>query len=972
MRIDRIEIENFGGLKDLSLDLAKGFQTIYGNNEDGKSTIMAFIKMMFYSKVTNSRDLDKNPRLKYRPWDNSPMGGAIEFTKENTKYRVVKIFGQTPMGDQITLTNLLTGESLSFKEQEVGQFLFGLSLSDFERCGYISQSGAFLGSGEQLGQRLLENTISSGEETASQAKVLNHLENAIQDMKSKRGDKGILAETGERLNLLKEERHNLEEEERNQQSILADYRYYRALDEEFKAFKEYEEMKLASRRLSKVQALLEDAGGYEEKKKEIGKLGLTIQEGVELSHSLGELERETESQRQSFLRLVEVSEGVDKEDFQPVTEEEYEEFRKLSEQSVKWNSLVYQMRESLIPDFSDWYDTTKAAMECEEQIYRLSEKKEQLEPGFREYREALSRLEEAEQRIPNLSEGIESKKQNWLEKIALWREKEKMVKERVEMLEFNIHQASDINSGRGIPSLMAVGAIIGGVCFIAGLFVSPLFFIGTALGLILLGSSILQNNKNQEGQQESKNKEELEAAKQSLADLVKANKDLKQEYEREIVILEAARKRMEDEIRQARGSVADLEEGGSLYPETEGKLAELQTVQKELKFQSDLRKKNLNKYEDNRLFDEILGDLFDKTPSQLSEILQESVENLSEYERKLSLCLINKKCRDEKEYEKKYFDFASEKKNREAAEAAKKDLKESENELIAMAKPYTGSESYERAVDFTKYISQSAAFLTAAKKDLDSLAKSLELEGSYPEAALKLSASLEAAAARPVSRHFDYILELSEEEFNERFTKLKENNYQEILLDLTRKIKTPERDMATVEREIALTGQELEEKQEYYDALLLAHQIMEEAAEELRQNFAPELNKRTEEIFESLTSGKYNKVIVTKDFDMKVQSGIHLREWKYLSSGTVDQAYLSLRLAISELITENNDFMPVLLDDVLAQYDDGRLDNALHFFKTYSEEKEKNYQVILFTCHQTTCDRAKLLGIPVFSINREV
>lgn len=970
MKIDKIEIESFGGLKDLSLDLTKGFQVVYGNNEDGKSTIMAFIKMMFYSKITNSRDLDKNPRLKYRPWDNSPMGGAVEFTKAGEKYRIVKVFGGTPMGDQITLINLMTGESHSFKEQEVGQFLFGLSLSDFERCGYISQSGAFLGAGEQLGQRLLENTISSGEENASQGKVFAHLDSAIQDMRSKRGDKGILVEAGERLQLLKEECRGLEEEQRNQESILAEYRRYAVLNEEYQAFKEYEEMRTASRRLSKVQALAEEAGSYETRKKELEKLGLSIVEAGELSNALIEAERNAQSQKQSYERLLKVSEGEKQEDSQTVTEEEYKAFQGLSEQSKRWSSLVDQMREGLIPDFSDWYDTTKAAVECEEQICGLGGEKKRLEPGFRGYQEALSRLQEAQQKIPGLKEGIESKKQNWLDKIGVWREKEQMVKERIEVLEMNVCQNSEMDFGNEIFIPMCVGAILAVICLIAGLAFSPLFHMGTALGLFLFAASALQFWKNKNRKKDDGDERELETAKQSLADLVAANEELKLEYEREIVILEAALERMEEAVRQAQEDVDALKDASSSYQEIERKLSDLHVVQEQLKFQSALRKKNLDKYKANPALSGLLGDFFDKNPGQIGEVLQDCLEKQEEYERKLSLCLINKKCRDEKEYEQKYHDFASERRNREAIHAAKMGLEEAERAFIALAKPYTGSDTYEKAAAFTEELTGLVKVLMEQKKDLEVLAKSLELEGDYTESALRAASDLEAAAARPVSKYFESISQLSEYEFNERFNQLKENNYQELLLELTRRLKTPERDIATVEREIALTGQELEEKQEYYDALVLARQTMEEAAEELRQNFAPELNRRTEEIFGDLTSGKYDKVIVTKDFDMKIRSGIHLREWKYLSSGTVDQAYLSLRLAISEQITENNDFMPVFLDDVLAQYDDKRLDNALEFFKRYCSKSEKDCQIILFTCHRNICDRAKGLETPVFSITR--
>ena len=63
-------------------------------------------------------------------------------------------------------------------------------------------------------------------------------------------------------------------------------------------------------------------------------------------------------------------------------------------------------------------------------------------------------------------------------------------------------------------------------------------------------------------------------------------------------------------------------------------------------------------------------------------------------------------------------------------------------------------------------------------------------------------------------------------------------------------------------------------------------------------------------------------------------------------SGTTDQAYLSLRLAMTELITDNGERLPLMLDDVLLQYDAERAENALEYLKKYAQ----NAQILFFTC----------------------
>ena len=83
MKINKIYISAFGGLKDFTLDLSDGLNVIYGNNEDGKSTVLAFIKAMFYGTGRNTKSLAESVRQKYTPWDNSQMAGRIFFEHNN-------------------------------------------------------------------------------------------------------------------------------------------------------------------------------------------------------------------------------------------------------------------------------------------------------------------------------------------------------------------------------------------------------------------------------------------------------------------------------------------------------------------------------------------------------------------------------------------------------------------------------------------------------------------------------------------------------------------------------------------------------------------------------------------------------------------------------------------------------------------------------------------------------------------------
>lgn len=146
----------------------------------------------------------------------------------------------------------------------------------------------------------------------------------------------------------------------------------------------------------------------------------------------------------------------------------------------------------------------------------------------------------------------------------------------------------------------------------------------------------------------------------------------------------------------------------------------------------------------------------------------------------------------------------------------------------------------------------------------------------------------------------------------------------------------------------------------------LAAEVLSEAFAELRRNYGSQLEKSAAEIFSNLTCNKYSQMTVSKSFDIAVSetNAFGSREIDYLSNGTCDQAYLSLRLALSELICENGEALPLFLDDALAQYDDVRLERVIEFLSEYSKGK----QILSFTCHKNILEISQNFGAKVIEL----
>jgi uncharacterized protein YhaN len=71
-----------------------------------------------------------------------------------------------------------------------------------------------------------------------------------------------------------------------------------------------------------------------------------------------------------------------------------------------------------------------------------------------------------------------------------------------------------------------------------------------------------------------------------------------------------------------------------------------------------------------------------------------------------------------------------------------------------------------------------------------------------------------------------------------------------------------------------------------------------------------------------------------------------------LSYGTIEQIYLALRIAASELLMLKGEALPLMLDEIFSFYDHKRTVETLEMLKGLSRER----QIILFTCKEWEMD----------------
>jgi len=128
------------------------------------------------------------------------------------------------------------------------------------------------------------------------------------------------------------------------------------------------------------------------------------------------------------------------------------------------------------------------------------------------------------------------------------------------------------------------------------------------------------------------------------------------------------------------------------------------------------------------------------------------------------------------------------------------------------------------------------------------------------------------------------------------------------------------------------------------DALDLSIETMDSLSSTIKDSFGVYLNKEASEFVKGITGGIYDSMSIDENLDIALNTKNKLIPMNQMSSSTIDQIYLALRLATAKLMSKGS--LPLFLDDSFVNYDNSRLRTVLDYlYKSYRS------QIIIFTCH---------------------
>lgn len=161
------------------------------------------------------------------------------------------------------------------------------------------------------------------------------------------------------------------------------------------------------------------------------------------------------------------------------------------------------------------------------------------------------------------------------------------------------------------------------------------------------------------------------------------------------------------------------------------------------------------------------------------------------------------------------------------------------------------------------------------------------------------------------------------------------------------------------------------------DAINLAAETMTELQGSIQSSFGHYLNKEAGELIAGITGGVYDSMWIDQNLDIFMNTPGKIVPIEDVSSGTMDQIYLALRLAAARLIQGDTGAaasvsdagastgaagtqtsaadgsagavearLPLIFDDSFAMYDEQRLASALRYITEIHHG-----QILLFTCH---------------------
>ena len=173
-----------------------------------------------------------------------------------------------------------------------------------------------------------------------------------------------------------------------------------------------------------------------------------------------------------------------------------------------------------------------------------------------------------------------------------------------------------------------------------------------------------------------------------------------------------------------------------------------------------------------------------------------------------------------------------------------------------------------------------------------------------------------------------------------------------------------DRQLAAKHLELAVVEKRLEEAIARWQVLAVTCRLLDAIRTTYEQQRQPETLQEASGYLDRLTQGRYHRVWTPLgEHVLRVDDAEgHSLPVEVLSRGTREQLFLSLRLALASSYARRGAPLPLVLDDVLVNFDAERAKAAAAVLRDFAAA---GHQLLIFTCHEHILKLFKSLRAPV-------
>ena len=246
------------------------------------------------------------------------------------------------------------------------------------------------------------------------------------------------------------------------------------------------------------------------------------------------------------------------------------------------------------------------------------------------------------------------------------------------------------------------------------------------------------------------------------------------------------------------------------------------------------------------------------------------------------------------------------------------------------------------------------------RRERDSLGREIEaaIAGHCPEESIR--EQLEDDRSDGLEQRYEQLekrREATEAKLRERFEKRGRLNEQlKALADDNRP--------AAIRLELAIVEKRLEDAIHRWQVLAVASRILKAIRTTYEQDRQPETLQDASGYLKRLTQGRYVRVWTPLDEDVLLVDDAEGKSLpvEVLSRGVREQLFLCLRLALSSSFARRGAHLPLVLDDVLVNFDAERAKAAVAVLRDFAAA---GHQLLVFTCHEHILKLFKSLRVQV-------